>query len=293
MGRRPPADLARALHREVGREVMRCTKARATFLEDEDAESLHHLRVSLRRLRALARLARPYLRPPKGVDERGFRRIGRSLAALRDHDVGLEALRAAATRGTPDDREIVGAALDQLLARRDAELRRVRRRLKARPATKLFRALDAWTGRPRPTALGSTPVDRGARALARGLAEQLFADRTWGRKVGPRGAERAHHRLRRRVRRARYQMETVAAVLGHDASRTLGWLSQVQDALGAVQDVGAVEDLLGRTGRGRGALEAECVVDWGARQQGRGATAWDRLRGERVPWKRRVAGPFD
>lgn len=94
-----------------------------------------------------------------------------------------------------------------------------------------------------------------------------------------------------RVRRARHQLECVAAILGGEAPHTLGWLVEVEDALGRVQDVGAVRDELRRTKLGRAA--AECMAEWRERTRDRGAAEWDLLRAGRVAWSRRVARAFD
>jgi len=203
--------------------------------------------------------------------------------------VTLDALRAAALRGSAEEREALGAALDRLLTRRERELRRLRKSLRRRETMALFAALDGWSERRRPTHAGGAPVRRGAAALARGIAERLLADPTWGRRVKERGPDPQHHRLRRRVRRARYQLEGVASVLGIEAPRALGWLVEVQDALGKVQDLGAVDGVLAATGRGRAATETAAFADWGRRQRARGAKEWERLRGGRVAWKRGVA----
>lgn len=292
MKRVAPLDLATALHRELLRELARGSKARASLLADEDAESLHRLRVALRRLRALARLSRPFLRRPKGITEGAFREVGRILAPLRDVDVTLDALRGAATRGSAEEREELGAALDRLFTRRAKELRRVRKGLRGRAAVRLFAALTSWGERQRGTSAGAAPARRGGRALARGIAERLLADPTWGRHLKDRGPDPQHHRLRRRVRRARYQLEGVAALLGVEAPRTLGWLVEVQDALGRVQDVDAVDSVLERTGKGRAAIDTAALADWGRRQRGRGAKEWERLRAGRVAWKRGVGREF-
>ena len=121
---------------DAGRKFRR---ARKRFLEREDAESLHGLRVALRRLRAVLTLFRPVLVLPRRLGDRDLRRAGHDLADLRDQDVALEAIRAA-----PPEAADSRANLRRLERRRRRETYRVAERLRSSRVRGMLRALRRW-----------------------------------------------------------------------------------------------------------------------------------------------------
>ncbi len=253
----------------------RFRRARKRFLEREDAESLHGLRVALRRLRAVFTLFRPVLVLPRRLADRDLRRAGHDLAELRDQDVALEAI-----RGAPSDGPDMGANLRRLERRRRREAGRVAERLRSSRVRGMLRALRRWDKSPAFSVDEDTPatvVLTGLRARVAAVelhpawSLTLLADAT--------GALRAPdaiydeettaellHQLRRRIKQVRYQLEVVARVFNRDWMTELERLRVLQESLGVVQDLRVLGPL--------GTLDYERVSS--------ATDAWEELRGERL-----------
>ena len=89
----------------------------------EDIESVHRMRVAIRRMRTLFRLIGAHYRPGT-VDgyQRGLRRVARALGAVRDLDVLILDLQAFAAT-LPAEEQIELAAVISLLEKRRADCR--------------------------------------------------------------------------------------------------------------------------------------------------------------------------
>ncbi len=262
---------AHAAVAEVGRKFRR---ARRRFLEREDAESLHDLRVALRRLRAALTLFRPVVILPRRLADRELRRTGHDLADLRDQDVALEAIMAA-----PEESE-ARSHLSQLERRRRREAYRVVERLRGARVRGMLRALRRWDQEPSFSVEEDTP----ATVVVSGLRSRIAAVElhpAWSLTLLPDVAGGLHapdsiyddhttaeslHQLRRRIKQVRYQLEVMARVLGADWMPTLERLRVLQESLGVMQDVQVLGPLA--------AVPHDRVAAASA--------AWEEMRGERL-----------
>lgn len=207
-----------------------------------DPEELHRVRVAVRRMRAVLRVARPHLdrswsEPLRA--ELGW--LGRALGPARDLDVLLQHLRAETTDLPPGDR----AAADRLVAGVEAERRTARSALRealdSRRYADLLRALAAAVR----TAPDRSDVDsrRQLRELVLGQVRQL---REAGDRLPPDPSDRDLHALRITGKRVRYAAELAQPALGDPARRLVAEARRLQDVLGAHQDACvAVERLRG------------------------------------------------
>jgi CHAD domain-containing protein len=204
----------------------------------EDIEDLHQMRVSVRRMRATLKAARPLL-DAAWADalraELGW--LGRALGPVRDLDVLL--LRLRAETATLPERERVAAQV--LLGRLEEEHARARAQMLAaldapRYTALLERLADAIRlPLPTPTATQAPPelVD-----LVRGEARKL------GKAVERAGADPPDpvlHELRIYGKRVRYTGELVEPMLGRPVKRLLGALEELQEILGDHQDACVAE----------------------------------------------------
>jgi len=257
---------------DAGRKFRR---ARRRFLEREDAESLHGLRVALRRLRAVLTLFRPVLVLPRRLGDRDLRRAGHDLADLRDQDVALEAIRAA-----PDEGVDARAILRRLERRRRREAYRVAERLRSSRVRGMLRALRRWDRSP----AFSVDEDTPATVVLPGLRARVAAIElhpAWALTLLPDATGMLHapggiydddttaellHQLRRRIKQVRYQLEVVARMFNRDWMTELERLRVLQESLGVVQDVRVLGSLA--------AVDHDRVAS--------ATAAWEELRGERL-----------
>ena len=271
LSRAAPA-AAMAAIADAGRKFRR---ARKRFLEREDAESLHGLRVALRRFRAVLILFRPVLVLPRRLGDRDLRRAGHDLADLRDQDVALEAIRAA-----PDEGVDARAILRRLERRRRREAYRVAERLRSSRVRGMLRALRRWDRSP----AFSVDEDTAATVVLPGLRARVAAIElhpAWALMLLPDATGMLHapggiydddttaellHQLRRRIKQVRYQLEVVARMFNRDWMTELERLRVLQESLGVVQDVRVLGSLA--------AVDHDRVAS--------ATAAWEELRGERL-----------
>jgi CHAD domain-containing protein len=196
---------------------------------DGAVEAVHQLRVATRRLRATLRLFAPAL--PADGSRRAREELawlGRTIGAVRDLDVFLDALLARAPRLAPADREALAPLEALLRARRAAAHAALVRALDGPRCRELIARLRALGGARQSSALGDVAVD-----LA---APLLRAVHRAGRRLNADAPAEAFHRLRVRVKRLRYALETLQALGGPPADRMIRRLEAMQEVLGRHED---------------------------------------------------------
>jgi triphosphatase len=209
----------------------------------DNPEELHDLRVATRRLRAAMDLFSSALPSRATAMREELRWIARELGAVRDLDVQLEELTKMA-RWTdewagPELVAALGTGLTNLhvllAAERDRAQERLLDALDAPRWERLVAALLALarqgpSGRVQgarvPAAIAVPPLlDRHHRSM---LTAAKRAERT--------GTAHDFHRVRIRGKRLRYALEFTSPLYGRPALRFAKRLTQLQDALGRIQD---------------------------------------------------------
>ncbi len=281
--RLPPLSAAAALDRLLAEGVIALRTDLAPALAGQ-AEAVHRMRTTVRRLRAVLRLFRPLLPLSVAGQDRGLRRIGRTLSAARDWDVFLnETLPRAAADGVPP--AAIAALRRAGESRRRAAYTLLRRRLGGPAVAETTAALLAWTAALGPAAAAPSPL---ARPLAE-VAPRL--ERRLARRVRRRGRGLEHagpaalHALRKAVRRLRDATDSVTRLEPpRRPSAALRACRKLADRLGRLNDAAVATALAGRLAgpRGAGADPAAALSDWAARAERRALRrvpkAWKALR---------------
>jgi CHAD domain-containing protein len=205
---------------------------------DDDPEDVHQLRVATRRARAYLRAAEPLLDRARTEPLREeLRWLGRELGTVRDLDVLLDEL----AREVKSMEAADAKAARPLLARLRRERRRRRLTLLRtlsgpRYAAVLTSLRDADTLAP-----GVDATSKDLRELAsRDLRKLRKAIQAWS----PESGDAELHRLRIRLKRARYAAELLAAAGDGGATRFLASAKKLQDVLGEHQDAVVAEERL-------------------------------------------------
>ncbi|MEN3298685.1 CHAD domain-containing protein [Pseudonocardia sp.] len=204
-----------------------------------DIEDLHQMRVSVRRMRAALKAARPLLDGPwsDGLREE-LGRLGRALGPVRDLDVLLLRLGGEAASLPAAERR----AAEQLVAALETEREQARAEMLAalsapRYAALLERLADAIRlPLPTPSATQAQPelvdlVRREAHKLRRNVE-----------RAGEHPPDAILHELRIRVKRVRYVGELVVPMLGRPVKRLLQATAVLQEVLGDHQDACVAEE---------------------------------------------------
>jgi CHAD domain-containing protein len=207
----------------------------------EEVEGVHQMRVSVRRMRAALKAARPLL-DAEWADglraELGW--LGRGLGPVRDLDVLLPRLRMLGT----DLPERERAAADRLIGTLDVEHAEARAEMLAALSAPRYVALlerladSVRLPLPTPTATEATPelID-----LVKGEFRVL---RKAVGKAGDNPPDEVLHALRIKTKRLRYTGELAEPALGKPVRRLLAATEGLQEVLGDHQDACVAQERL-------------------------------------------------
>ena len=227
----------------------------AAVVLDEDLEGIHQARVAIRRLRSDLRTARPLLHSAGiGPLRREFDWLMGHLGEVRDLDVMLVRLRSDIQALDRRDRAGAQAVLDQAMEDRGMAYERLRGELRTPRCTALLEETARVAASPPFKRLAER---RPAAKLLPGLVRKPLRDLR--REVERQGAspdEEGLHRVRIRVKRARYAAELAAPAVGKKARRAARRLAKVQDVLGEHNDARTAEARLRTLGERTGATGA-------------------------------------
>ncbi len=231
--------LAELLRSVVERQAAALRKHEPAARDGSEDEAVHDMRVASRRLRTALRVFRDALPARRWAKvRRGLRRLGRSLGPVRDLEVQRASLAALlAEADESQDR----AALEAVTAAFNADLARLRRRLRRRlnrvDVDRLARAASALARRVRGTVVAKiTPFE-----MLKPLAARAFAGLD---ELRVQEQPNALHGMRVRVKRLRYAIELFQSVLGRRAADVLRQLRALQEALGRHHDMLVLEERL-------------------------------------------------
>lgn len=226
--------LSDAFSAAVRESLARLREGEARVRESRDLEGIHLMRTSARRLRSAVKYLGAQL--PKPVRRRlqtGLRDLMGALGPARDVDVLRDAIRR--TEGLePQDAARLDAAAAVRLQR---ALKRMEAALGAEAYPALLSELEAAVSTPG----DAVPASRAGASRILAALEDVVALRptSWE------GAEEERlHDLRKSVKRLRYALEAFRPAYGKPVERMIERCRDLQEALGAVQDVAMFSGLL-------------------------------------------------
>ena len=228
--------------------LRRLVALQTEVLADRDPEPLHQMRVSFRRLRSTLEQFAPALCLPDAADPRRIARIARRLGLARDLDVLRQRLDEQLVPLLPE-RELqqLRPLFKQLKRERRLAFEELRDCLQGRRYLKLLAQLQGWLKRPAVTPLGEEPLlawrSEWLQACLGGLTT---LPGWWAANPYDSNAVAELHRLRRRLKRARYGLSNLRAV---DPDRIGPWLvrlRQLQSLLGDLNDLQLIDAALHR-----------------------------------------------
>lgn len=202
-----------------------------------DPESLHQLRVTVRRLRAALRTygaALPARRRAALNDE--LRWLGQELGRVRDLDVQLANLLWHRQRLSPAARH----RLDGF--RRSMAIECAERRLAlgalldGRRYRTLLLQLERFALGPLPARVRGNAAEPVARVGRRAVKRVLRKILARGKAIGELPEAKDLHALRLRAKRLRYLLEALSPITGRPGRRVTGQLAKLQEVLGRFND---------------------------------------------------------
>lgn len=201
----------------------------------QDAEGVHGMRVSIRRLRAALRVFNAILPGRASGLNDELRWLGVRLGAVRDLDVMLEGLPEHAGRAGLDAEDLSGVVKlleDDRVRARAIMIRTLDSRRCARLLERLERLSQQW-GRLGARQNGATTRQEGTDVIQR-VYRRLRRDARLA--LADDAPIEALHELRKTAKRVRYTLEFLSSAVGEAAEEAVAHLKSVQERLGAIND---------------------------------------------------------
>ncbi len=242
---------------EAGRKLLalqfeRMMRHEAGSRSGKDIESVHQMRVAIRRMRSLFMLIGAAYKA-KTVDKAGrdLRRVARALGRVRDLDVliqDLESFRQSLPES--DQAALDQAALDQVITRLDKRRDEQRAKLNALFDSKFYaRFLRQFARLCKKPCRGASPLPsleaphQTRHVLPVLLHECLARVRAYDT-VLPAADYRILHALRVEFKQLRYALEFFQPLLGTSNVSFLSEAKEMQDILGRVNDIAVFSDTM-------------------------------------------------
>ena len=261
----PVAEAARKVFLQ---QLRRMQRHEAGSRSGEDIESVHKMRVAVRRMRSLLRLVGGYYqRKPIADIEHGLRGIARALGAIRDLDVLILDLQHFSATLPPEAKQQANALISRLDRRRAKRRKRLNALLDSKGYARFLRRVERFANTPGKRARRLKPAyaPHELRHVLPPLLHQQLAIVKAYDTILP-AADDAHlHALRVECKRLRYAIEFFAPVLGASAGGYLQLVVSMQDALGRINDIAVFVNRLSRLGK-LSPEQAALVADYKSRR---------------------------
>ncbi|MCY3865872.1 MAG: CHAD domain-containing protein [Chloroflexi bacterium] len=245
----PTDPMAEAGRKIFARQLRRMKSHEAGSRSGEDIESVHQMRVAIRRMRSLFNLIGAYYRRKAVAEyERGLREIARALGAIRDLDVLILDLQDFQRELPPASQPALDPVIAILEARRSACRVRLHRLFDSKRYSRFLRRFQRLTKR----------AGRGERRLKRAetphqlrhvlplLLHQRLARVKAYDTVLPAADDTTLHALRVEYKGLRYALEFFQPVLGRSAGAFLSQVKAMQDILGRINDIAVFSETVAR-----------------------------------------------
>ena len=219
----------------IQRQVRRLGKLQGEVLADRDPESLHQLRVSLRRLRTALTQFGPALVLPESVTDRRIAAVARRTGLCRDLDVLQLRLQEQLLPRLPgDEQQALEGPMKRLARDRSQAFDTLKEALHSSRYLKLLARLHKWQQQPRYTPLGQLPLAAWLYDWQAPFTAALSLHAGW--MVEDPTAE-ALHDLRKRIKAARYALEPLENWCEPVLRAWIQELRQAQEILGELHDL--------------------------------------------------------
>ena len=220
----------------IDQRLRRLVGLQSDVLADRDVEPLHQMRVSFRRLRCTLQQFAPALVLPDAADPDRLGRLAQRLGLSRDLDVLRQRLEDQLVPQLPE-RELrqLQPLFKQLRRERRLAFEDLRDCLQGRRYLKLLAKLQGWLRHPKVTNLGEQPLRVWRAELVHAVLHELTTlPGWWVTNPYASGASGDLHRLRRRIKRARYGLSNLQCL---DEQRMAFWVEQLRQLQGVLGDL--------------------------------------------------------
>ena len=237
---RPTDPMAEAGRLIFAQQIRRMRSHEAGSRTGEDIESVHQMRVAIRRMRSLFNLIGAHYRPKTTARiERGLRQTARALGAIRDLDVLILDLQDYQETLPLDDQAVLAQVISILDERRSASRVRLNQLLDSKRYARHLRRFRRFAKRPKKGARRrkrSEAPHQLRHVLPLLLHERLARVKAYDT-VLPASDDAILHALRVEYKQLRYALEFFQPILGRSARQFLKKVKDMQEILGRINDI--------------------------------------------------------
>ncbi len=241
--------VAEAGRKVFAQQVRRMKQNEAGSRSGRDIESVHRMRVAIRRMRSLMKLIPDYYQAGTVAKiEGGLRDIARALGTVRDLDVLILDLENFAATLPPERQTDMRGVIDQLDRRRRVRRLRLNALFDSKGYARFLRQVRRFSKTP---GKGARRIKRrSAPNLLRHVLPLLLHQRMAQVKaydtVLPASDINDLHELRVEFKQLRYAIEFFQPVLGSSSDRFLQSVKAMQEILGRINDISVFMESLSR-----------------------------------------------
>ena len=240
--------VAEAGRKIIARQYRRMIQQEAGSRTGADIESVHRMRVAIRRMRSLLKLIPDHYQARTARQlQSGLREIARTLGAVRDLDVLILDLERFAASLPAEERAPIQAVIQRLDQRRTKRRQRINALFDSKSYARSLRQLKRFA---KSSGKGVRRIDRRAPRELRHvlpvlLHQRLAIVRAYDT-VMPAADIEDLHDLRVEFKQLRYALEFFQPILGASAAPYLRRVRAIQDLLGRIQDISVFIEAISR-----------------------------------------------
>ncbi len=239
----PEISLGSFAHGILGSHWRQLLKGRQALLMEDGPESLHQLRVTVRRLRASLDLFGLAVDIPKQGRPQKLKKLGSALGQQRDLDVIMQTLVSTYRPQLPDQEQHWLDCLTRDMAKQYPKARRQSHKLlQSKDFAKIEATWCAWVQSPVFTEQGSYPLGQSLPLLLLPALRDLVLHPAWQLELqfsqdpAFESAIGHLHSLRKAIKRFRYQLEVSGDFYSSPIQGWIQHLKSLQDHLGQLTD---------------------------------------------------------
>ena len=249
----------------IEKHFKKSIKHESDVFDDRDPESLHQMRVGLRRLRTAVDVFGFAIKLPKSVSDRAISQVAHSLGAVRDLDVLTAELKTQQQADLPSSEQDGLKTLLKTMAKdRKHDFANLKKTLKGSSYEELKASLETWLEKPHARLIAQLPIQEVLPDLLLPLISETLLHPAWlvnatfenGRAIvhslhpkmldefvqhhGP-----VLHDLRKQMKRVRYQTELFTDFYDSAYAEQVDEFRTLQEVLGQIQDSAVLQTYLG------------------------------------------------
>ncbi|MBW4540912.1 MAG: CHAD domain-containing protein [Myxacorys chilensis ATA2-1-KO14] len=285
--------LSDVAYEAIQKHYQKSIKHESDVLKDHNPESLHQMRVGLRRLRTALQVFDFAVSLPKPTSVQRIRKFARVLGDVRDLDI-LGATLHTDAKISKSERKTRDHILKQVKEERSQKLETLQKTLHSNKYEKFKTGFEDWLEAPKYQEVAQLPIQHGLPDLLLPLISSVLLHPAWlfgthtdagqisldflgGDDIRALLKQKGHtlHDLRKKMKQVRYQTELFADFYDENYRAQVEEFKSIQDALGEIQDSVILNDYL--ESRLDDAPQNACPVLWNQLDHSRGQ-AWEQWR---------------